>query len=96
MAWHDMKCSDTSPAPRHAAAPRLGLSPFDVETRRGVPLASAASPVKGVLRVLDAAAAALTGEEPEGFWSTVPEDCAAGDLELAPWTIVFLDVSLGR
>lgn len=53
-------------------------------------------PVKGVLRVLDAAAAALTGEEPEGFWSTVPEDCGAGDLELAPWTIVFLDVSLGR
>jgi hypothetical protein len=52
-------------------------------------------PVKGVLRVLDAAAAAPTGEEPEGFWSTVPEDCGAGDLELAPWTIVFLDVGLG-
>ena len=52
-------------------------------------------PVGGAMRVLDAAAVALTGEDPEGFWSTVPVDCGAGDLELAPWTIVFLDVGLG-
>ena len=49
-------------------------------------------PVGGALRVLDAAAAALTGQEPEGFWSTVPVNRPAGDLELAPWTVVILDV----
>ena len=52
-------------------------------------------PVSGAMRVLDAAALARTGQEPDGFWTAVAVNSPAGNLELAPWTTVFLDVSPG-
>ena len=49
-------------------------------------------PVSGALRLLDEAAAARTGLEPEAFWADAPVCFPAGPLELPPWTVAFLDV----
>ena len=52
-----------------------------------------ALPAGGAWRILDEAAARRCGQDPELFWASPTEERAAGEYELAPWALVFLDVA---
>jgi D-apionolactonase len=52
-------------------------------------------PVNGDLRLLDEAAAARSAREPETFAASTPVPFNAGPLELAPWSLAFLDAASG-
>ena len=53
---------------------------------------SVSLPVSGTLRLLDSAAAAAAGTDPESFWSIPNAPVAEGALVLPAWSLAFIDV----